>query len=180
MIFFLRKPFGTLKNNLTRELKYLVLIFVICFTSCEQKYNGKTRAEWQEYANQSGMPVILDGLKVYPEGKKKKKKKKKTQNTREYSNESQGNYEGERKSTKVICRNCNGAGDVEKICNYCDRDSDCEPSIGGGYRVFASSKACGDCEGIDRCSACSRCNGTGTKSSYCTVCSGSGRVEEYE
>jgi hypothetical protein len=96
------------------------------------------------------------------------------------SNESQRYKEKERTRMKVICQNCNETGEVEKTCNYCDRDSDCEPSIGGGYRVFASSKACGDCEGIDRCSACSQCNGIGTKTSSCTVCSGSGRVEEYE
>ena len=101
-------------------------------------------------------------------------------NNEENSNESQKYYEEERTSKKVICRNCNGTGEVEKNCDYCNRDSDCEPSIGGGYRVFESSKACGDCEGVDRCSFCSRCNGTGTKTSSCTVCSGSGRVQEYE
>ena len=35
--------------------------------SCEEKINGKTRAEWQEMANRSGLEVHLPDETIYPE-----------------------------------------------------------------------------------------------------------------
>ncbi len=46
----------------------LILIFsLLVFASCEQRFNGKTESEWQEYANEKGLPVQLPGKPtIYP------------------------------------------------------------------------------------------------------------------
>lgn len=74
------------------------------------------------------------------------------------------------KERKIICPSCNGTGEDEENCPHCEYNIYCDRQRSGGYENYGSRN----------CSICSRCQGKGTMSSYCDVCKGSGRVNEYE
>ncbi len=81
----------------------------------------------------------------------------------------------EKQSKKIVCPNCKGTGTARSVCDRCDYDYDCNKKPGGGYIRIAYGNP-----GNENCRECPKCSGTGYYTGTCTVCNGSGRVNEYE
>lgn len=69
----------------------------------------------------------------------------------------------------IMCPNCNGNKKVQgdRKCNYCSYDENGTYKSSGGFNNYGKL-------------ICSDCKGTGILYTQCNVCSGRGRVAEYE
>ncbi len=57
-------------NKLLLFFVFISIILTLC--SCEERIMGKTRKEWQEQANSTGIPIALPGETIWPNKKKTK------------------------------------------------------------------------------------------------------------
>lgn len=104
-----------------------------------------------------------------------------------------GYYEGESCDEKLcddglkplLCRKCNATGEIEKICSYCDNGETklkCSMCDGAGLVDDKVCTLCGGSGKIDEYEECGRCFGTGYEEEpeECDECLGSGFSDDYD
>ena len=135
----------------------LILIFsLLVFASCEQRFNGKTESEWQEYANESGLPVQLPGKTIYPENHHNKKLEYSDENIEHKTNTTDESYNNSSEEESVeeeltedfvdavfsYKRTCKCCGNKFSPKTNISEFDDCSESATIASYEFCSGKCC--------------------------------------